>query len=177
MLNAEVDRGRIRYFGGSNWTAERLAEANEYAAAQGMRGFVGSQPRWNLACEPEDPQGEKRLEPGVLLALSEGDAAWHESSQLPVMPYAPTANGYFATDGEKRSKTYDTDRGRKRLEVAKAVAQETGATTNQVAIAWLLHQPFPVFPILGTGRLDHLEDAIGATDVSLTDEQMQRLTC
>ena len=41
----------------------------------------------------------------------------------------------------------------------------------------MLHQPFPVFPILGTGNPDHLADALGAVDVSLTDDQMQALEC
>jgi aryl-alcohol dehydrogenase-like predicted oxidoreductase len=86
ILNAEQQRGRIRAFGGSNWTAQRLAEANAYAVEHGVNGFVGSQPRWNLACGDEEPEGEKRLEPGVLLSVSVSDAAWHTESGLPVIP-------------------------------------------------------------------------------------------
>ena len=176
ILNAEVDRGRIRYFGGSNWTAARLDEANSYARDHGKMGFVASQPRWNLACEDEDPQGDKRLQPGVLLSLSAEDVERHTRSQLPVVPYAPTANGFFATDGKKPEK-YNTDRGRARLRAVKALAKELGASENQIAIAWLLHQPFPVFPILGTGDPDHLADALGAVDVSLTPEQVGAIAC
>lgn len=175
ILNAEVARGRIRYFGGSNWTSQRLAEANAYAKENGLMGFVASQSRWNLACENEDPQGEKRLSPGGLLAVSRNDARWHEQSQLPLMPYGSTANGFFATDGEAGKRLYDTRRGRARLAVAKDVADELGVTPNQIAIAWLLCQPFPVFPILGTGSMEHLRDAIAATDISLSDQQLARL--
>ena len=176
ILNEEVARGRIRSFGGSNWTAARLDEANAYAGKHGKLGFAASQPKWNLACEDEDPAGAKRLEPGVLLSLSLDDVERHKRSQLPVAPYGPTANGFFATDG-RRPEKYNTPRGRARLEAVKAVAGQLGATANQVAIAWLLHQPFPVFPILGTGNQEHLADALGAVDLSLSPEQMQAITC
>jgi len=175
MLNAEVRRGCIRSLGGSNWTSRRLAEANAYARAHGLMGFAASQPRWNLACEDEFPAGAERLEPGVLLALSDADAAWHAQSGMAVIPYAPTANGFFATDGD-RPASYRTPRGLARLAAAKALAGELGVSPNQVALAWLLHQPFPVFPILGTGDPEHLADALGAIDVTLSPAQVQRLT-
>jgi aryl-alcohol dehydrogenase-like predicted oxidoreductase len=174
ILNAEVRRGRIRYFGGSNWTSERLAEAEAYAAKHGVMGFVGSQPRWNLACGAEEPEGAARLEPGVLLALSRKDHAWHAASKLPVMPYAPTANGFFAVNGE-RPERYRTSLGLRRLERVCALAAEMGVTPNQVALAWLLQQPFPVFPILGTGNMAHLLDALGAEAVYLTEPALTTL--
>ncbi len=176
ILNAEVDRGRIRYFGGSNWTAARLDEANSYAREHGRQGFAASQPKWNLASEDEDPPGAKRLEPGVLLSLSTADIERHARSQLPVVPYGPTANGFFATDG-RTPERYSTDRGHSRLQAVKALAKELGVSQNQIAIAWLLHQPFPVYPILGTSDPDHLADALGAVDVSLTPEQMRAIAC
>ena len=174
ILNAEKQRGRIRTYGASNWTAPRLAEANAYAADHGLSGFVGSQPRWSLACGDEEPAGAKRLEPGVLLALSQADAAWHAESKLPVMPYAPTANGFFGTDGQRPEKLR-TEPNLARLGRAKDLAAELGATPNQIALAWLLHQPFPVFPILGTGNPDHLRDALAADTIDLTPEQVCRL--
>ena len=84
-LNAEVRRGRVRYLGASNWSLARLAEANAYAAAHRLQGFVVSQPRWSLAFPrpdsgfaPEEPEG------------------WPRRNSLPLAPYSPTARGYFA---------------------------------------------------------------------------------
>ena len=176
ILNAEVKRGRIRYFGGSNWTTTRIDEANAYAQTHGLMGIVASQPRWNLACEDEEPAGAERLKPGVLLTFSEDDARRHEASQIAVAPYGPTANGFFATAGE-RPERYRTERGLARLKAATAVAREVGATPNQVALAWLIHKPFPVLPILGTGQIDHLTDALGAANLSLTPELIRQLDC
>ena len=174
ILNAEVQRGRIRCFGGSNWTSRRLAEANAYATEHGVAGFVASQPRWSLGCDDEEPAGEKRFEAGVLLALSLADAAWHTVSGLPVMPYAPTANGFFGTGGQKPEKLR-TEANLARLARSQELATELNATPNQVALAWLLHQPFPVLPILGTANTTHLRDALGADAVELTSDQVRWL--
>ena len=173
MLNAEVERGRIRTFGGSNWTSRRLDEANSYAREHDLHGFVASQPRWNLLAH--EPRTEKeRLQPGAMVNVNDEDRQWHEKSQMTVIPYGPTGNGFFATHG-KRPKGRGTPANRERLERVVSLADELGATANQVALAWLLHQPFPVIPILGTSKIDHLEDALGAEDLILTAEQRDHL--
>lgn len=170
MLEAERKSGRIRYFGGSNWTSQRLAEANTYAKDHGISGFVASQPRWNLAITKEDPEGDKRLEPGTLLAFSETDAKWHKESGLPVIPYTPTAGGFFAQKAEKPEQ-WRTSEGIARYQRTEKLANELDASPNQIALAWLRHKPFPVIPILGTSKVKNLVDAIGAADVSLSAEQ------
>lgn len=173
MLNEEVRRGRIRAFGGSNWTSRRLAEANAYAEEHGVDGFVGSQPRFSLLhYEPQSE--EERLGPGVLLHANQEDRAWHAESQLPMMAYGSTGNGFFAMEGQAPEK-FVTPENTARAERAVALAEELGATPNQVALAWLMHQPFPAIPILGTSKVDHLQDALGATAVELTDQQAEWL--
>jgi len=52
------------------------------------------------------------------------------------------------------------------------LAREIGVTANQIALAYLLHQRFPVVPILGTSSVEHLREAIGAVDIQLTEEQV-----
>lgn len=169
MLQAEVDRGRIRAFGGSNWTAQRLDEANRYAAEHGVDGFVASQPRWSLlAYEPMSPQ--KRVEPGVLLHFDDADRQRHAASQLPVICYGPTGNGFFANHGKAPEK-FINDENTARAARADRLAEQLGATPNQVALAWLRAQAFPVIPILGTADVDHLQDALGTVDVTLSADQ------
>ena len=170
ILNAEVERGRIRCFGGSNWTSQRLAEANRYADEHGIRGFVASQPRWSLLSYPAMTEAE-RLEPAVLLHADNGDRKWHEEARFPMIPYGPTGNGFFAREGAGPEK-FRNDENIARSERVSILAGELGTTPNQIALAWLMHQPFPVVPILGTSRVDHLEDALGSASVSLTADQM-----
>jgi len=173
MLQAEVKRGRIRAFGGSNWTAERLDQANAYAEEHGIDGFVASQPRWSLL-QHEAMSSEKRLEPGVLLHVDEQDRRRHAASQLPIICYGPTGNGFFANEGRAPEK-YISDENTARAERAVKLARQLHATPNQVALAWLRAQPFPVMPILGTADVDHLTDALGAVDLALTEQQVDEL--
>lgn len=173
MLNQEVERGRIRTFGGSNWTSQRLAEANEYAEERGIDGFVGSQPRLSLL-QYEPQSDERRLEPGVLLHANKDDREWHADSQLPLMAYGPTGNGFFANEGRAPGK-FASPENTARAERTVELARQLNATPNQVALAWLMQQPFPAIPILGTANVDHLKDGLGAAGVTLTDEQIQWL--
>jgi aryl-alcohol dehydrogenase-like predicted oxidoreductase len=167
-LNAEVRGGRIRAFGASNWTTARIAEANAYAEAHGLRGFVVSEPQWSLG--HRNPGGDATLH-----FLDAEDHRWHSASQMPVMPYSSTAGGYFATGGRSHRDQFDNSISRGRLARAQQMAGELGCTPGQVAVAYLKHQPFPVVPILGTTQRRHLEDAIGALEVRLTAEQVNWL--
>ena len=170
-LNAEIARGRLRYLGASNWSTARIAQANEYAASRGLRGFVASQVQWSLA-HPNAAPPASDLD---TRHLTEEDAAWHAGSKLAVMAYSPTACGYFATGGESAKQSFDNPTSRLRLERARHLAGEMGRTANQVALAYLTCQDFPAIPILGTRNPEHLNDALGAADVCLSPDQVRRL--
>ena len=173
ILNAEVARGSIRAFGGSNWTSQRFAEAARYAREHGVQGFAANQPRWNLLSLSAQTE-EARLEPGAMVNLHAGDRQWHTQSQMPVIPYNPTAGGFFATRGEGKEGRR-TPQNLQMLERAETLARELNVTPNQVALAWLLSQPFPVIPILGTTKPDHLADGLGAEAVPLSLDQCRWL--
>ena len=167
-LNAEVIRGRIRYLAASNWGTARIAAANAYAAGRGQPGFVVSQPQWNLA-QP-NPSGDPTMR-----FVNAEDEAWHTRHQLPVVAYTPTAGGYFACQGDLTGRQFDNPVSRVRHHRAQQLATELGVTANQIALAWLQSQPFPVIPILGTTKFDHQADAIASTKIQLTAEQVRWL--
>ncbi|NPV48852.1 MAG: aldo/keto reductase [Armatimonadetes bacterium] len=162
-LNEHLQAGRVRYLGASNWSVERIAAANLYAAERGLQGFCVSQVHWSLA-EPPWEMGPDPTTRCVTLA----DAAWHTATGLPIMAYSPSAGGYFAGRGE----SYDTSTNAARRERAGQLADEMGLTPAQVALAYLLNQPFPVYPIVGTMSEAHLVEAMGAAEVRLTPEQV-----
>ena len=64
---------------------------------------------------------------------------------------------------------------RARLGRAEDLARKLGCTANQIALAWLMHQDFPVVPILGTVNREHLDDALGSVRVDLAREQVRWL--
>jgi len=117
---------------------------------------------------------DKRLEPGVLLHADDEDRRRHAASRLPMICYGPTGNGFFANEGRSPEK-FINDENRARAARAVELAGQLNATANQVALAWLRAQPFPVIPILGTADVDHLRDALGAVTIDLTDEQARYL--
>ena len=166
-LNAHLAAGRIRALGASNWSTVRIAEANAYAQARGLHGFVASQPQFSLA---HNNAPEPLTDPATR-CIHDADLAWHNRTGLPVICYSPTAGGYFASNGVHGRGTFENPVSRGRLERVHQLAAETGATPNQIALAYLLAQPFRVIPILGTTNPDHLADSLTAACIRLTPAQ------
>jgi len=169
-LNIQLRAGRVRYLGASNWTVARIAEANSYAKAHQLSGFVVSQPQWSLA----HPNAPVPTSDPAMRHLTPEDIAWHTQHQFPVVPYSSTANGYFAP-GRQRNEAFENVVSRTRLARANALALELKVKPEQIALAYLRSQPFPVIPALGTTNVSHLRDALSAAAISLTPEQLRYL--
>jgi aryl-alcohol dehydrogenase-like predicted oxidoreductase len=168
LLNEHIDLGHLRAIGASNWTTARIAAANDYAAATGKRGFIASQVKFSLAA------ANPSTDPTVP-NFAATEQSWHAATRLPVCAYSSTAQGFFATAGERGASAWSNPTTLARLRMAQQLARELDVTANQVALAYLLHQPFPVIPILGTTKLDHLTDALTASSIKLAAEQVARL--
>lgn len=165
-LNREIAAGRVRYLGASNWSVERIEAANAYAASHGLRGFCCSQVHFSLA----DPKWEIGPDPTMRNVTTE-TAALYERSALPIMAYTASAGGYFA-GRESAEGSYATPRNAARRERARQLADELDCTPAQVALAYLICQPFPVVPIVGTFTHAHLLEAIAAPQIALTAQQV-----
>ena len=170
MLNGEIARGRVLALGASNWRPERLEAANAYATAHGLQGFTASQPQFSLA------QFNVGVGDTTLRIVDETDIAWHTKTQLPLVSFTSTAAGYFADSiREGAMVQFDNPISQARRARARQLAAELGATPTQIALAWLMHQPFPLAPAIGTGNLEHLKEALGAARVALTAAQVRWL--
>ncbi len=173
--------GRIRAYGASNWATERIEAANNYASDRGLPPFVASQPWWSLGAAAGGPQAQAP-------SAQEDDAlrSWHIRTGLPMIPYSSQANGYFgaenvawAQDGfagsPPRAERFDSPANRRRLQRTAEIAGQKGVTANQIALAYLLSQPFLIHPIIGTGNPAHAREAVAATGLTLTDAQCASL--
>src|SRR5690606_5551050 len=93
-----------------------------------------------------------------------------------VVPYSAQAKGYFTKLGKlgyesmpsKLLAQYDNPTTRRRYEQAKQIVQQSGYTLNQIALAFLIQQPFVTIPIIGCKTLDHLEASMSALEVTET---------
>ena len=100
-LAPQVAAGRIGSIGASNWRPERLQEANAWAAAHGVPGFLASSIGWSLArAVPE------RIPPGDMLFMDAAQLDWYRGNGLPVVAYSSQANGYFLKE-ERPPELYD----------------------------------------------------------------------
>lgn len=168
-LNEFKDQGLIGVFGGSNWQTSRVDAANEYAKANGKQGFSLNNPNLSLAF-PKEPLWSD------CVSLDAAGRAWHEANQLPCFSWSSTARGYFAgtTDADV-VRAYDTPDNRAKAERAKTLGQKYGLSTVQVALGWVLNQPFPVVALCGLRNIDNVRENMAVLDVEFEAEDLRFL--
>ena len=168
-LHDVVKAGKARYLGASSMYAWQFAKAQQVAATR----FVSMQNHYNLIYREE----EREMIPQCL------------DQGVGVLPWSPLARGLLAgsvtTGGERRTTRANTDPFLDSLyrpdldvaviERAAEVAAERGVSSAQVALSWLLHKPGVTAPIVGATRLEHLEDALAAEQLTLGEDEIARL--
>jgi aryl-alcohol dehydrogenase-like predicted oxidoreductase len=177
-LEAQVDAGKIRYYGCSNWRAERIAAAQAYAQAHGYTGFVGDQMQWSLA---EVAHGDLADPTGVV--MDEPLWRYHAASGLAAIPYSSQANGFFHRMAQGAADTMNPNQRRMYLRPANVqraarvqqLAAESGLSITAIVLGYLRAQPFVTIPIIGPRTLEQLRDSLAAADVQLTAEQLRFL--
>jgi 1-deoxyxylulose-5-phosphate synthase len=171
-LHDVVRAGKARYIGASSMFAWQFAKAQHVADDHGWTRFVSMQNHYNLIYREE----EREMIPQCI------------DQGVGVIPWSPLARGVLAgsrtREGERRTTRSNSDAFQDTLYTAAdfdvvdrvgEVAAERGVPSAQVALAWLLHRPGVTAPIVGATRLGHLEDALAAEQLELSDEEMRRL--
>ena len=175
-MNELVKSGKIKMFGASNWTACRIAEANNYAKEHGLMGFSASQIRFI----PAYCLGER----GGLVGMDEGEFEFYKSNNMPVAAYSSQAKGFFSKMAEigegalseKAKKRYLCDENLKRLEVIRELSQKYECSIAALICGAFCSFEVPeVFPIIGGSRLSQIEDSLNGADVTLTKEELVRI--
>ena len=175
VLNEHTSAGRMRSFGVSNWSLERVEEANEYAASRGLTGFSALSNNFSLARLVEP------IWPGSIATSDAASRAWFTRTQAPLFAWSSQARGFFATgdpanvsDGELVRCWYSDDNF-ERLARVRALAEERGVLPINVALAYVLCQPFPTFPLIGPRSLHELETSLPALGVELSADELEWL--
>jgi aryl-alcohol dehydrogenase-like predicted oxidoreductase len=175
VLNHHAQQGRIRAFGGSNWSHQRLQEANAYATSHGQRRFAASSPNLGLAV-PNEP-----MWPDCISVSGDQEALdWYQQQQMPLLSWSSQCGGFFTgrfspekTDDPNMVRVYYGDANWERYRRAERLGKELGLAPVQVALAWVLSQAdLPVFPLIGPRTLAELESSLAVADATLTPEQV-----
>jgi aryl-alcohol dehydrogenase-like predicted oxidoreductase len=171
-LDELVKAGKVRHIAASNISAERLKASLDFSDTEGLARYVAIQPHYNLVSR-DTYEGDLR------------DVA--ERAGLAAVPYFALASGFLtgkyrpgATVDSARAqgaaKHLETERGREVLTVLDEIAQAHDAPIATVALSWLAAQPTVAAPIASARTVEQLPALLGVADLTLTDEELQKLT-
>jgi len=172
-LHDVVKAGKARYIGASSMYAWQFAKAQYTADLNGWTRFVSMQNHYNLVYREEEREMIPQcIEQGVGL-----------------IPWSPLARGFLAGNRE-RSGGGETARAQSDdyadsmyfreedftvAERAQEVAEKRGATSAQIALAWMLGKSYITAPIIGASKMEHLEQSIAALDIQLSEDEVSSL--
>ena len=171
-LHDVVKAGKARYIGASSMFSWQFAQALYTSDLHGWTRFVSMQPHYNLVYREE----EREMIPLCI------------DQKIAVIPWSPLARGLLT--GKRSKERNETDRA-KTDEFGKklysndtdfdivnrltAVAEKRGLPNAQIALAWMLQKPGITAPIIGASKPGHLEDAVAALSVKLSDDELKQL--
>ncbi len=160
-------QGKIVYVGSSNFAGWHIATASQEADRRGLQGLVSEQSKYNLA--------RRTVELEVVPAC--------RAYGLGIIPYSPLGGGLLAGGALKSDEGRRSGEGYRRglqehgeqLSAYQEFCDDLGEPPAAVALAWLLHQPQVVAPIIGPRTVEQLESAVRATEIELDEDALGRL--
>lgn len=173
-LHDVVKAGKARYIGASSMFAWQFAKAQYTADLNGWTRFVSMQNHLNAVYREE----EREMLP---LCRDQG---------VGVIPWSPLARGFLAGNRKRDSDEAPTTRAESDsfahnmyyqpedydvVDRVVAIAEQHGVTPAQIALAWLLHKPGITAPIIGASKMPHLEEAVAAVEIDLSDEEIVQI--
>jgi len=181
VLDELTRAGRIRVFGGSNWTRERFDAANEYARRQGRRPFQILSNNFSLA------QWNEPLWGNCLASSDAASVEWLKKTGTTLLAWSSQASGFFTgafdrrTDPQRDGWTREVARvwfnraNFKRLDRAQELARKKNCTPTQIALAYVLWQPFDIYAIIGPRTLEETRTSLEALRIKLTPTELAYL--
>lgn len=174
VLNEHQSAGRIKAFGGSNWSLSRVQEANEYAKRAGKAPLAAVSNNFSLARMIEAPW------PGCLSASDRASREWFTKTQTPLLAWSSQARGFFLPGNASPNKTDDAELVRcwysednfERLKRVNELAEKRKVLPINIAAAYVLNQPFPTFALIGPRALSETRTSVPAVDIALSADEV-----
>ncbi len=180
-LNEHKEAGRINAFGGSNWTHERIAEANAYAEEHGLTPFALSSPNYGLARQFKSPWPDC-----TSISGPEGAEArkWYAENNVQIFAWSSLAGGFFS--GRITSENFDNtmdalsnttlrsycqDENFDRLDRVCELAKKKNVSVPQIALAYVLTDPLYPFPLAGPVTPEELQSCVESFNIELTEQE------
>jgi aryl-alcohol dehydrogenase-like predicted oxidoreductase len=180
-LNEHQAAGQIGAFGGSNWSHNRIAEANEYASKCGLTPFVASSPNFSLAQWVREPWTECVTITGQAHYTAR---EWYAQTQLPLFSWSSLAGGFFSGRFTRHNlntfqdsldkvcvNTYCVEENFQRLDRAQMLALQKGVTLTQIALAYVMSQPMNLFALVGCRSGEEFRANAAAFEITLSPQE------
>ncbi|MDR1569367.1 MAG: aldo/keto reductase [Oscillospiraceae bacterium] len=176
-LNKAVRAGKVKTIGVSNWTVGRIAEANEYARANGLAELSVCQLHTSLAMT-----SAAQTQDVTHVPMNPYEEAWYKETQFPIMGFGTQGRGFFASHangleqkpGSIQSYGYYPENFR-RADRAAALAKELGVGLGAVLTAYVRDCGLNAVPLVSVSSIDQLLEVWRANDIALTESQVRWL--
>lgn len=177
-LNDFKMQGKIRYFGCSNWSVERITEARKYAADNKIEGFCANQTLWSMA----DADMNSYPWPGCV-NMSEKMYDMHKKTGMAAFAYESQARGFFQKYQKRAEKEvpenllriYGAAENINRFQRAQELAVKNNLSLSAVVLAYILSSPFPAYALIGPRTEEQFWDSMEAAEVRLMPEELDYL--
>ena len=179
-LNEQIRAGRVRAWGGSNWTHARIQEANEYAWERNLIPMAASSPQFSLAEQVKEPWANCVTITGP---QNEEARSYYSEAQMPVFAWSSLAGGFFSgrirrdqTDFEDyfmklAVDCYALEPNFQRLDRAEELAARKAVTLPQIALAYVMNSPLNVFALVGCQNGEEFRANADALEIDLTEQE------
>lgn len=177
-LNSFIKQGKIRTLGASNWTAERIAEANRYAEEKGLKGFCISQIKYSLAVTnpsyADDP---------TLVEMNGREYDFYKKSKLAVFAFASQGKGFFSklAQGEeflseKAKERYFCEKNLERFKAVEEIKKAHGVSSSAAVLSFIYSDKnINASAIIGAKNENQLKDCLSASDFMLSEKEIEYL--
>ena len=177
-LNSLKREGKLVDFGVSNWTVERVDEAQKYAVAHGLFGISASQLRFNPAYMNEEGKIAN------LVGMDRESFEYYKINNIPVVAYSSQAKGFFSKMAEigesslsdKAKMRYLNEENLITLEVLKVLAEEHSCSIASIITGAFCSFSVPeVFPLIGGRNITQIEDSMNGGNIILNEKELAEI--
>ncbi len=174
VMEEFVKQGKIRYYGCSNWSPERMRAADAYCREKGLRGFIANQMLFNYGTKYMKPMADD-----TLCSMDDEMYRYHrENSRNLAMPYMGICSGFFHSFERKgaeavKESPYYTEGNMQAAEQLRKLKEKYGANTTQILLGFFTVQDFPCLPLYGTGKPERLKEAADAFSITFEKEDFE----
>jgi len=164
-----IKAGKVRFIGASNFTAWRLEEARWTSITQGLSEYCCIQQK-HTYLRPKPGAGF-----GINITINNELVDYCHNRKITPLAYSVLLSGAYTRPDREIPGDYLGPDTQTRLLALKTIAQEKGATVNQIILAWMLHSDPFVLPLIAASTEEHLKENLLALEISLTADELQRL--